>query len=189
MIKKPKSKDIEAIVELHTKSLKEGLLYNLGRDILRLLYRQILNDRNSFILAYYAGRKIIGIAASTSDSKILFAGLKRRHFVKMALAILKKSIINPFFPFRLIASRYPSEAKAELLFLFVDPDFRGKGIGKSLVLKTSAYFKKIGVKEYQITILSANIKGKKFYERIGFKKVCQYSFMGEKRDIYMYKIR
>ena len=184
MIKKPNKDEIEEIVNLHLESLREGALYHLGKTVLKIFYEEIFNDDDSFILVYESNQKIVGVAASTKDVGNLFDKIKKKHFLIIALNILRKSLTNPKLLFKLL-QKYPSGIQSELLFLFVDSSQRGKGIGEKLVDATSKKFKNIGVNKYKITILSSNIRGKKFYEGLGFKKTGTYSSLREKRDIYI----
>ena len=183
MIKVPNSADLDRIVSLHYNSLKDGVLYYLGKGVLRIFYKEILTDKDSILLAYIKRNKILGVAASTKNTSRLFNKIKLKYPHRLAVAVLKKSPKDPLLLPRLLFSRYSSLIKPELLFLFVDPYSRGKGIGKTLVKATSNKFKKMGIKKYKITILSSNIKGKEFYCKFGFKKSGSYKFMNEKRDI------
>jgi len=188
MIRNAKKEEMEKIVNLHRESLKEGVLYELGKGVLRLFYEEILYDKGNFILVYESNNNIIGVAASTKNIEELLDKIKKKHFVRITLNILKKSLTNPKLPLKLL-QKYPSDVKAELLFLFVDASQRGKGIGEKLVNATSKKFMAMGVNNYKITVLSSNPRGKKFYERIGFKKTQTYTSLGEKRDIYTCKIK
>jgi len=188
MIRTPKIEEIDRIVSLHLSSLKDGILYILGYDTLRLFYNEIFNDKSCFILAYYLNNKIVGIAASSEDSGKILDKVKKSHFFELAFNVLVKSIKKPILPFKLIFSAY-EHIKPELMFLFVDVDYRGGKIGEKLVNETSKVFKKRNVGKYYITILSSNLKGKRFYENLGFKKIKQFSLFGEKRDLYEYIIR
>jgi len=187
MIRNAKKEEIESIVNLHLVSLKDGVLYELGKGVLRLFYEEILYDKGNFILVYESDNSIIGVAASTKNIEELLDRIKKKHFARIALDILKKLITNPKLPLKLL-QKYPSDVKAELLFLFVDASQRGKGIGEKLVNATSKKFMAEGVNNYKITVLSSNPRGKRFYERIGFKKAQTYTSFGEKRDIYTCKI-
>lgn len=188
-IKVPSSKEIDKVVNLHMQSLKDGLLYRLGKDVLKVFYTELLDDKDSIIIAYYSNNKIAGVAASSKDVGKVFDKIKKNSFFTVAQKILAKSIKSPLLPFQLLFSKYSTILKPELVFLFVDPAQRGKKIGEKLVAATSAKFKKMGIRQYKITILSSNPRGIKFYERIGFKKSGQYKYAGESRDIYTLKIK
>ena len=184
MIKKPIASEISGIAEIHYDNLKEGLLYVLGKGILKVFYKELLNDRESILLAYYSDGRIVGIAASTKDTEKLFDKIKKKYFFRVVFNVLKKSVISPGFIFKLLESKYSSSIKAELLFLFVDKGHRGEGIGKKLVAATSKKFRKMGVRKYRITIMPSNRDGIKFYEKLGFRKSGEFKFFGKKRHIF-----
>ena len=188
VIKKPKIWELERIVELHYKNLKDGILYRLGKPVLRFFYKEIFNDKGSFILAFYSGNRIIGAAASTKDTAALFKKIKSKYFIELSFRAVFRSFTDPMLLLRLILNEYPIKIKSELLFLFVENEFRGHGVGQKLVKSTTKRFKAMGVREYKITIFSSNVRGKKFYERLRFKHGGQFSSFNEKRDIYYYKI-
>ena len=189
IIKVPSPGESDKIANLHLQSLKDGLLYRLGKDVLKIFYNELFSDKDSFIFADYTNGKIAGIAASSLDIDRIFSNIKRKNIFKMAYRILLHSLKSPSIPFRLLLSKYSTNIKPELVFLFVNPKKRGKKIGEKLVKATSEEFKRRKIKEYKITILASNSQGINFYERLGFKKAGQYVFLGEKRDIYIYKIK
>ena len=180
--------EIDKIVNLHMQSLKDGLLYRLGKDALKVFYQELFADKDSFIIAYCLNNKITGVAASSKDVEKVFDKIKKNNFFKLSYKIFAKSIKSPLLPFQLLFSKYSNSLKPELVFLFVDPAQRGKKIGEKLVKATSLQFKKNGVHQYKITILSSNSKGIKFYERMGFRRLGMYKYAGDSRDIYAIKI-
>ena len=60
--------------------------------------------------------------------------------------------------------------RAELFSMYVEPDFRGKGIGKALVERAihSAHERKT-VQQIYLTVVSSNKTAKLMYESFGFK--------------------
>lgn len=186
MIRRATLSDIGEIVKLHIENLKDGLLYILGEDILRLFYNDLIADKNSFVLLYSKDDKILGIAASTLDANRFFRDFKNRNIVKLISKMLEKSIKNPLLPFQFIFSeKYPKEPKAELLMLFVDRRSRGKNIGTYIVKKTIGQFKKMSVDKFKITILSTNMKGREFYRKRNFTDIGEFNYLGELRNIYV----
>ena len=188
MIRKPRLKEIGEIVNLHMENLKDGLLYVLGKEVLKIFYSEMFKDRNSFILAYYENGKIVGVAASTKDPEELSSKIRKKHFFGFVWTIILKSLENPILPLQILTSRYYSKIKPELMFLFVDKRHRGLGIGRELMRATAERFKNMKVKHYKITIVSSNLGGKKFYESIGFKKAGEFQFVDEYRDVFVYDL-
>ena len=54
--------------------------------------------------------------------------------------------------------------------LYVKPEYRGKGIGKKLLLTVLEYLKREGVKYVEITVWANNIKAINLYKKLGFKE-------------------
>lgn len=185
MIKIPKLDETGAISKLHLKNLKEGILPSLGMGVLKIFYKEIIQDKYSFVFAYYDKGEITGVAALTCNYDELLRKIKMRHFIRLFFAILLKFLDNPLTPFKILFSKYPPEPKAELMFLFVDEKFRGKGIGQRLVEATSKKFKELGVKKYKVTVLSENERGKKFYEKMGFEHAGKCDFLNKSKEIYV----
>lgn len=56
------------------------------------------------------------------------------------------------------------------LYIYMDPDFQGKGLGYSACLKLCKYaFHKLNVEKVFLYTFSKNNKANKLYEKIGFK--------------------
>lgn len=64
---------------------------------------------------------------------------------------------------------YPGTSKGRIYMLGVDPDHRGKGIGRLLLLAGLAYLKNKGVEVAELTVDSQNRVACGLYESVGFK--------------------
>lgn len=63
------------------------------------------------------------------------------------------------------------EHSAELLWLHVDPDYRGEGQGEILYNETRSYLAERGVTSIQARVLTDNAGGNAFYQNQGLSKV------------------
>lgn len=63
------------------------------------------------------------------------------------------------------------EATAEILWLHVDPDYRGEGYGKKLFEGTKEKLAEMGVSNLQGRVLADNAGGNAFYQEQGLSKV------------------
>ena len=63
------------------------------------------------------------------------------------------------------------EASAEILWLHVDPDYRGEGHGKRLFEGTKELLAERGISNLQGRVLADNVGGNTFYQEQGFSKV------------------
>jgi ribosomal protein S18 acetylase RimI-like enzyme len=189
MIRRPKLSEIDMLVKLHIENLKSGISHFLGEYGLRLIYKYFISDKNSSIFVYEENNEIMGLVSSTNNAPEFFSKFKKINAVNLGFSLLSKSLKSPLLTLKLVfPNKYHWVHKAELLLLFVNKKYRGKNIGTKLVKKIIEEFKKNDVKNFQITILSENVAGKRFYEKLGFIKVGKFTYIDEKRDIYEYKI-
>lgn len=56
----------------------------------------------------------------------------------------------------------------EVIDLFIDEEFRGKNIGKSLMEKAEEYCQKVGLHKILVEVAAANIGAQSFYKKLGF---------------------
>jgi len=68
-------------------------------------------------------------------------------------------------------SEFTSENTAELLWLHVDPDYRGEGYGKDLYEETRNHLSEQDVTSIQARVLADNAGGNSFYQAQGLSKV------------------
>ena len=76
----------------------------------------------------------------------------------------------------IVSSRIKQKHKAEIHAVYVDKEFRGKGIGKMLIQKALDEIKKSpGIKKVELGVMSQQDAAIALYEHFGFKKVGLYS--------------
>ncbi len=64
--------------------------------------------------------------------------------------------------------------------LFVEPGFRGRGLGHALVDHAASFLKGKGIAAMTLEVAHANPRGAAFYEKAGFVKREQYFLMSRK---------
>ncbi len=69
-----------------------------------------------------------------------------------------------------ITSEAPTcERKGQILMLGVDPDYRGRGVGKRILLAGLSYLKSKGLRVVEVTVDSKNKEACALYRSVGFK--------------------
>ncbi|SVD15415.1 uncharacterized protein METZ01_LOCUS368269, partial [marine metagenome] len=63
------------------------------------------------------------------------------------------------------------EGRIHLFHIYVDKEYRRKGIGKKLILKAEEQGKKTNAKALTLNIISGNAEAVLLYEKIGFKLI------------------
>ncbi|HCK33092.1 MAG: GNAT family N-acetyltransferase [Micavibrio sp.] len=64
----------------------------------------------------------------------------------------------------------------ELYAIYIDPDYFGKGLGSGLFKKCHARILKHGTSGMFVNVLTDNLRGRDFYERMGAKSVANSEF-------------
>ena len=166
--------------------------WNLGKkesgadnDICAWIYLFDVLQESEKIIKYKDGNKLIGFCGYSKEysnkhklSKMFYGFVKNRLYKSKSIKNLKafKEYENNY-------NYIPEELKnyfdGEVSILIVDEDYRGKKIGKKLLLDVFELAKKDNMKNIQIvTDESCNYK---FYESLGCKKV--YETIVENKEI------
>ncbi len=166
--------------------------WNLGKkeagadnDICAWIYLFDVLQESERIIKYKDGNKLIGFCGYSKEysnkhklSKMFYGFVKNRLYKSKSIKNLKafKEYENNY-------NYIPEELKnyfdGEVSILIVDEDYRGKKIGKKLLLDVFELAKKDNMKNIQIvTDESCNYK---FYESLGCKKV--YETIVENKEI------
>ena len=140
-IKKLTDEDVEALIEI-------------ARDSWKWTYRDIYSNEfiESWISEKYSKEKLLNeIIRSQSDFDIIFLG----SFVK--------STLTGFIELKIGAN------KAELLRLYLRPEYTHRGIGKLLLLEAEKIMKRKGIVECSLYVHQQNGIGVSFYKKNGFE--------------------
>ena len=61
--------------------------------------------------------------------------------------------------------------------VFVEPDYRNLGVGRTLVESVKSWAKERGADGVSLQVAAANERGRKFYEDLGFREVSVYEVL------------
>ena len=128
-------------------------LIEVARESWKWTYAGIFSDKyiESWIRDKYSGEKLMNeIMRSRSESDLLFLGA----FVELTLI--------GFIEVKIM------EDKAELLRLYLKPEYTHRKIGRDLLLKAEKVLKEKGVSECTLYVHSQNQVGISFYCKNGF---------------------
>ncbi len=71
---------------------------------------------------------------------------------------------------------YRSTGIGHVANMAVDPDYQGRGIGRSLLEKALEHFRECGMRYARIETLEQNYKGRRLYPSLGFEEVGRQVF-------------
>jgi ribosomal protein S18 acetylase RimI-like enzyme len=168
--------DAPGVARLHATQIDEGFLSRLGPRFLAHLYRRIARSPSSFLLVAECDGTMAGFVAGATDVGALYKQFLIRDGLaasltstpqllrawRRALETLKHGTSPPGTDAR---------AAAELLAIVVDPEFRGKGVGDTLVSSFLRVTRRRGADVARVVVGRDNRRAVTLYERSGFRLV------------------
>ena len=189
-IKKIKFIDISEVALIHVVSFKESFLTNLGIDVVKKYYEwQLMSPDRVFSYGIFFDRRLAGYCFGGSFSmalggflirnkKVIFFSILKKPWVLLKPIFLKKIIIGMKIFFRFIkiknlkkkASTNKKGKNFGILAIATDPEFRGKGFGKKLMLFSEEIAQKESYNKIRLTVSSKNHRAIDFYLNLGYEK-------------------
>lgn len=180
--------DIKQISQIHSTTLKNSLFSSLGEQFLYSFYSSLRRKKNVITFVAEENNKIVGFASGAMNLSSLISEVISQVWKNILIASFKNPLIVPklfqtfFYPgFR------NSTKTAEIFSLAVIPDYQGRGVGKNLVKRLAAEFKKKGYKSFFISVRSSIVEANNFYRKIGLKNEKTARFLGEKINFWVGK--
>ena len=192
MIRIVRRADSSAFAKIHIAALGGDFLPSLGFSFLKTFYNGVINTFGVYGFVYEEDGKVHGFVVGTRNSSKFFRRAIRANFIRFSfllfVALIKKpTIIKNIFETFL----YPKKdvgAKAELVVIAVDNKYRGKGIGKRLVLALEEEFKNRKITSYKLTV-HASKEAVGFYEHLGYSRISSFRLYDKMWYVYEKKIR
>lgn len=171
--------DLYRIVNIHMKAFPGFFMTKLGKKFLWEYYFTVLMyNSNIFLVAIDENEnKILGFVAGFLNPSSFYSFLKRRSF-RLGLSIFLEILKSPKLVMPIIQNyqrvnkniSLNEEKTVELASIAVDPEYSGKGIGKSLVKGFLSAALKLGAKKVILsTDAENNDKVNYFYKSLGFE--------------------
>lgn len=176
--------DAAAAARLHAGQIGEGFLSSLGPRFVTLLYRRIVAWPRSFLLVAEEDGTVVGQAAATED----VGGLYRQFLLRDGLvagAVAAPHLLRNWRS-TLETLRYPSAEgdlpAAELLAVAVDSGWRGRGIGKALVVAANEELARRGVANARVVCAASNAPALGLYRSSGFRSAATIEVHADTRS-------
>lgn len=167
-IRKIQKKDINQVVNLHLKNIRQGFLFSMGKHIGKIIYRNTVSSGSSFCYIVENNGEIVASCGYINDireftKRIIFCWGWLLFFL-LILRILEssKSLNAISFSFKLLKEDLPN---ARDLGIAVKKEFRGMGLGTQLIKKSTREAIDRGVKKYYGFILENNYRMMKIAEK------------------------
>ncbi|MFC1510387.1 GNAT family N-acetyltransferase [Candidatus Omnitrophota bacterium] len=180
--------ELPEIVAVHSRIFSDNVSGVIGRKFLRVFFNRIFVLPSGVIYAVKDNGKVVGLIAGLTSKKgfynlsIIFFG---------ALATLREIIVNPKI-FILILRHLKRilffgkcGADAEIMTMGMLEGYRKLGLGKKLLDSLEDFFSSKNVKEYEAFTDLEHGKAFAFYEKCGFSKAGEITFMKKRARVYV----
>lgn len=174
---------VRDVATLHHRTLT-GLLVQLGPAAIRAFYRGSVDNRRHVGFAWVADGVLLGFVSGSTNpialrGEVLRAGVVRTLFA-IGLGVLRRpsNLVWLWRAFREPGVGSVDAESPELTYLAVAEGSRGTGLGQRLVEAFNGEFRNRNVAAYQLSVDAQNVQAVRFYERLGFRAIVEYSEFG-----------
>jgi len=183
--------DVSKISLIHTKAFKDFFLTSLGRGFLETYYSACLKHQNTIAFcAEDIEGNIVGFATGSSWAKGYHKSIFLNNMLNFIASLAISILLKPQILVRLFKNLEKNENKndkgeyAELLSIGVNPDYKGGGVGKELLILFHKEVKSRGGKKVALTTDKLNNDVVlAFYKKSGYTIL--YDFITyPKREMY-----
>jgi ribosomal protein S18 acetylase RimI-like enzyme len=185
VLKEAQANLIPSIGRIHHDTLPDDFLPSLGLDFLeQIYYPAAIASKNGITLVALVGREPIGFVTVAHHSRNFTRDILRGNL----LAILKYSLrmiirdvrylIKNIQVFWSAVITKPDPIKGEIVFIAVDQDYHGQGIGKKLVYAALDYLSLKGSHLCRTKTLAENDGVIKMYEAMGWHLRDRFRLIG-----------
>ena len=177
--------------ELHCAALAGDFLPSLGQGFLTVFYEAVLDlGLGLGFVAIEQGRPV-GFVLGSADTSALF----KRAIASRAMAFAWRAIPAVLRRPTLIANvietfLYPGKEgavpeKAELVVIGFEAAYRGRGLGRQLVMALNDAFRAQGITSYKVTVLQSNQGANNFYRALGFQPALEFELYKKKWNLHV----
>lgn len=173
--------DIKRVVPLHMESLQGGLLYDMGKSYVGLLYKKGLRSGNSFgFVAENEEKEIVGMAFATSDiyKLVLRLVISPKFLIGLTARIFRIRKLYPSFSRKM-------HVRQEFLILFIKQEYRNLKAALKLMQLIDAEFERFGIKKYSLEVEAKNRTANALYQYFGFRQIYEVGRGDNKRLFYI----
>ena len=180
---------VGAVARLHCCTLK-GLLSTLGVRAVRAYYLACIESPSAVALVCVEHNMVCGFVLGSADPTRLRAEVLRAAPVRILLAVCWRLVAKPSTGWHIFRHiRGPEKGgyddrAAELIYLAVSSDARGRGVGQNLVDAFTQRMRDAGAGTYELSADDDNALAINFYEKREFQLITRFCRSGVWRRRY-----
>jgi len=176
---------VSSMARIHHDTLPDDFLPSLGLDFLeKVYYPAAITSKNGITLVALLGKEPIGFVTVAHDSQSFNREMLRGNLLTLAKYSLRaifrdaRYLIKNIQVFWSAVITRPDPIKGEIVYIAVDQDYQGQGIGKKLVWAALDYLRLKGSQFCRTKTLAENVRVIKMYERMGWSVRDHFRLIG-----------
>lgn len=194
-VRELESKDVPGAARLHRTVFPEYFLTHMGQGFVERFYSEFVDQDGNYGYVAICGKELVGSVIGTLDYQRCFNRFYRRHFPRLALTLVGRTIVDPYIRRHLasrmahvrqalhsiiarrlqvsVAAESPvsDQTLAHLLSVGVHPDQRGSGLAEQLVDRYCCVLWQDGWECVDLSVRPENARAIAFYERTGWQRI------------------
>lgn len=192
-IRKMEAKDVKPVVYLYQNYMNDSIIKHLGKDFLNLVWEFLVDTDYSLNFILEDRKRVVGYISGTFDSDKIFKtfflrrGFSLSKFIFSNLGKIPKCLTLLLEMYSYLKNTSLNSVKAELLFITIHPEFRGKGWAKKLIFTILEEFKKQNISKVKVTTIRSNLKVNQLLFDLGFKIEKLFKFYNQKMCLYSFR--
>lgn len=177
-------RDLNSIRDLHINNLPSSIcdLTALGDKVVIKFYYEVLKEKLGYVIKAY-DEEVRGFCLITIDSQKMFNCALARDFKNIIQTFMfseKKGFVKVMLK-KLLYNSFTTDDLPQLIYIAVDKQYSGKGIGYEMLMYAENIFRELGVKKYSLDVEKNNVYAIKFYMKNKFKVNREYKLGSSKK--------
>ena len=181
--------ELAAVVAIHMKAFSDSAITAFGVEAVRRYYQWLLDGpHDAQLTGAWAGTRLLGFCAAGVFRGAMSGFLRtNRRYLGFHIATHPRLVLNPLIRDRLFRAlkitlqfsrlgqrRKRASAAAPafgVLAIATDPDARGAGAGRALMIEAEQRAGRLGHKRMVLTVHPSNQRAVRFYEQLGWTRL------------------
>lgn len=153
---------------LHKREIP-SLLSCASSKTIELFYENVVDREKTIFKVIRSEEKLVGFYLVTMDEKFSYLSI----LLSKPISFFKALLVSPSTFIMLCHAAVKKKSvpsvmpKDKLLYLVVNPDCRGEGVGRLLLQDVFEVFRSYGIKKFGVHVESDNKKALQFYKAMG----------------------
>ena len=184
-IRKSGRSDVAAIARIHANSLPDDYLPSLGIEFLeKVYYPAKMKSPYAATLAAYEDGQIAGFVTVVTDANRFYREVIRSNLMTLVWYAFKAALKEPAHILKTLEifknsmGTHDDPVAGEIELIAVDERYRGRGLGKALVLAALQYLSEKGIRQCRTKTLASNLNVIGMYAKMGWSIRDRFRLIG-----------